>query len=155
GTVNDTLDGREGDLSGINLDPSDGSFWAATEYATLSSVFAQGSWGTAVANFTVSPLVTTTADLSLTNNGPATANEGDNNLTYTLVVTNGGPDAATNTVLTDTLGANLKYVSATAPPGVTITQSGSTVTFNIGSIANGGSVTVTVTAQATEDGTLT
>src|SRR5262249_33735665 len=53
GTVNDTLDGREGDLSGINLDPSDGSFWAAAEYATFSSQFGQGSWGTAIANFTV------------------------------------------------------------------------------------------------------
>lgn len=152
GTVNN-FDGREGDLSGINLDPSDGSFWATTEYATPSSFFGC-SWGTAVANFTVGPTITTTADLALTNTGPATANEGDNNLTYTMVVTNGGPDDAPNTVLTDHLGPNLKFVSATTGKG-TFTVSGSTVTFNMGTVAAGQTVTATVTAQATEDGTLT
>jgi uncharacterized repeat protein (TIGR01451 family) len=140
GTVNDTLDGREGDLSGINIDPVDGSFWTSQEFATPSSRFGQGSWGEAIANFTVP-----TADLALTGSGPATANEGDNNLTYTFTVTNGGPDAAPSTVLTDTLGANLTFVSATTSQG-TFTQSGSTVTFNLGTIANGGSATVTVTA---------
>jgi uncharacterized repeat protein (TIGR01451 family) len=153
GTINDTLDGREGDLSGINLDPSDGSFWGTAEYATPSTVFAQGSWGTAVANFTVGPTSTATADLSVTNTGPPTATEGANNLTYTMGVTNGGPDSATGTVLTDTLGANLKFISATTSQG-TFTQSGSTVTFNLGTLANGGTATVTVTAQATEDGSL-
>jgi hypothetical protein len=54
GTVNDDFDGREGDLSGINLDPVDGSFWASAEYATPSTNFGVGSWGTAIANFTVS-----------------------------------------------------------------------------------------------------
>jgi uncharacterized repeat protein (TIGR01451 family) len=153
GTVNDTLDGREGDLSGINLDPSDGSFWAATEYALQSTVFGQGSWATSVANFNLGAPIPP-ADLALTNTGPTgTANEGDN-LTYTLVVTNSGPNAAPGTVLTDNLGANLKFVSATTTQG-TFTQSGSTITFNIGSVANGGTVTATVTAQATEDGSLT
>src|SRR5262249_52947209 len=152
GTVNDTLDGREGDLSGINLDPSDGSFWAAAEYATFSSQFGQGSWGTAITNFTVAP--EGMADLVLTNTGPAAATEGDNNLTYTIVVTSSGPDSAPGTVLTDTLGAKLKFVSATTSQG-TFTQSGGTVTFNIGTLANGGTVTATITAQATEDGNLT
>jgi uncharacterized repeat protein (TIGR01451 family) len=93
------------------------------------------------------------ADLAVTNVGPANANEGDN-ATYTVTVTNNGPNAATGVVLTDTLGANLRYVSATASQG-TFTQSGSVVTFNVGSIAVGGSVTLTVTAQATEEGNLT
>jgi uncharacterized repeat protein (TIGR01451 family) len=153
GTVTNS-DGREGDLSGINLDPSDGSFWVSQEFATHSSQFNTGSWGEAVANFTVAAATTGTADLALTGSGPMTATEGDNNLTYTFTVTSAGPDAAPSTVLTDTLGANLTFVSATTSQG-TFTQSGSTVTFNLGTIANGGSATVTVTAQATEDGTLT
>jgi hypothetical protein len=49
GQANDIYDGREGDLSGISVD-SNGSFWISNEYAA-----ANGSWGTAIANFTVVP----------------------------------------------------------------------------------------------------
>ncbi|MBS0265671.1 MAG: fibronectin type III domain-containing protein [Planctomycetes bacterium] len=41
--------GRQGDLSGISIDPVDGTFWAVNEYATNNSSGA--NWGTAVANF--------------------------------------------------------------------------------------------------------
>ncbi len=41
-----SIDGREGDMSGINVD-SDGSFWIANEYATPAL------WGTVVAHFTL------------------------------------------------------------------------------------------------------
>jgi autotransporter-associated beta strand protein len=44
--------GRAGDLSGINVDPVDGSFWAANEFANTDAV---ANWGTAIANFTVGP----------------------------------------------------------------------------------------------------
>lgn len=94
------------------------------------------------------------ADLAVTNVGPVSANEGDSNLVYTVIVTNNGPNGATGVVLTDTLGANLKFVSATASQG-SFTQSNGVVTFSLGTIANGGSATLTVTAQALEDGTLT
>jgi hypothetical protein len=40
---------RAGDLGGINVDPSDGSFWAANEFANQEAL----NWGTAIANFTV------------------------------------------------------------------------------------------------------
>jgi autotransporter-associated beta strand protein len=42
---------RAGDLGGINVDPSDISFWAANEFANMD---ATANWGTAVANFTPS-----------------------------------------------------------------------------------------------------
>jgi PKD repeat protein len=45
---------RAGDLSGINVDPVDGSFWAVSEFANTE---ATANWGTAVANFTVSSFV--------------------------------------------------------------------------------------------------
>jgi hypothetical protein len=41
---------RAGDMSGINLDPVNGSFWAVNEYAT-NDLFSGANWGTAVANF--------------------------------------------------------------------------------------------------------
>jgi Domain of unknown function DUF11 len=56
-------------------------------------------------------------------------------------------------VMTDTLGANLKYISATKSQG-TFTQSGSKITFSFGTVAVGQTVTATVTAQTTEDGNL-
>jgi uncharacterized repeat protein (TIGR01451 family) len=93
------------------------------------------------------------ADLSVANTGPATGNEGDT-FTYTVTVTNNGPNDAAGAVLTDTLGANFQYISATTSQG-TFTQSGGVVTANLGTIANGGTATVTVTARALEDGNLT
>src|SRR5207244_1340176 len=87
------------------------------------------------------------------NSGPTTATEGDN-VTYTVVVTNNGPNSATAVVLTDTLGTNLRFVSATASQG-TFSQSGGVVTFTLGTISSPGSITLTITAQALEDGALT
>ncbi len=44
---------RAGDFSGITVDPSDGSFWAANEYAKNISNLANTKWGTHITNFTV------------------------------------------------------------------------------------------------------
>lgn len=94
------------------------------------------------------------ADLAVAASGPASATEGGQ-LTYTVTVTNGdAANAGTGVVLTDTLGANLKFVSAAAPQG-TFSQSNRVVTFTLGTIAPGATVTVTVVAQAIEDGSLT
>jgi uncharacterized repeat protein (TIGR01451 family) len=121
-------------------------------YGTYSlSVIANGI-ASAPVSFT-GGLVGPSADLGLTNNGPLTSTEGSN-VTYSLTVTNNGPTAATNVVMTDTLGANLKYVSATTGQG-TFTQSGSKVTFSFGTVVVGQTVTATVTAQTLEDGNLT
>src|SRR5262249_27370371 len=95
------------------------------------------------------------ADLSVTNNGPATDVEGSTTGdTYTIKVTNSGPDSAQSVVLTDTLAAGLQFTSATPTQG-TFSQSNAVVTFSIGSVANGQTVTMTVTPRAIEDGTVT
>ena len=60
----------------------------------------------------------------------------------------------TNVVLTDTLDPNLQFVSKTKSQG-SVTQSGSVVTFSLGSIAVGQTATATVTAEALDTGTLT
>lgn len=44
----DNVDGRAGDLSGISVDPVDGTFWAASEFTDASA-----EWGTAIANFSL------------------------------------------------------------------------------------------------------
>jgi uncharacterized repeat protein (TIGR01451 family) len=94
--------------------------------------------------------VTQSADLAVTNTGPASSNEGDN-ATYTITVTNNGPSAAASATLIDTLGANLTFISATTGQG-TFTQANGVVTFSFGTLAVDQSVTATVTAKSTEDG---
>jgi hypothetical protein len=110
GTVNDTHDGREGDLSGISVDPVDGSFWAATEFATPSTVFHQGSWGTSIANFRPS---TTSTVLNNNDSGPgslraeiAAAQNGDtinfdNSLAGQTITLTGRPLNITSNVTID------------------------------------------------------
>src|SRR5947209_5680981 len=49
----DFAGGRAGVVSGINIDPVDGSFWAVNEFANQDSSGA--NWGTAIANFDLAP----------------------------------------------------------------------------------------------------
>jgi uncharacterized repeat protein (TIGR01451 family) len=100
------------------------------------------------ASFTISAA----ADLAVANTGPAASIEG-NDATYTITVTNHGPSDAQSTVLTDTLGANLTFVSATTSQG-TFSRSGGVVTFTLGTVASGRTVTARVTARSAEDGKL-
>jgi uncharacterized repeat protein (TIGR01451 family) len=134
--------GRAGDLSGINVDPSDGSFWAANEFANTE---ATANWGTAVANFTVSAGVALPpADLAVTASGPSSVTAGTN-ATYTITVTNNGPSAAQGVVLSDALPAGSTFVSMTQTAGsdsFTFAQSGGTVTETAGAnVAPGSSDT--------------
>lgn len=76
-------------------------------------------------------------------------------LTYTIAVGNSGPDNATGVTLTDTLPAGTTFVSATPSQG-TVSNSGNTVTANLGVINNGANATVTIVVQApTTPGTIT
>jgi uncharacterized repeat protein (TIGR01451 family) len=93
------------------------------------------------------------ANLVVSNTGPGTATEGGN-VTYTITVTNNGTSAAPGAVLTDTLSANPRFVSATTTQGA-YSESNGVVTFNIGTLSYPGSVTLTITVQAMEDGNLT
>lgn len=73
-------------------------------------------------------------------------------LTYTLTVTNNGPDRALNAVVTDTLPAGVTFVSAVASQG---TCSGTaTVTCNLGSLNNGATATVTIVVTTPTIGTV-
>jgi uncharacterized repeat protein (TIGR01451 family) len=56
------------------------------------------------------------ADLGVTKSGPAQAAAGAN-VTYTIEVTNGGPDAAANATMNDPLPASTTFVSVSAPNG--------------------------------------
>lgn len=92
-----------------------------------------------------------TADLAITKTAAATAVVGDN-ITYTLTVTNNGPDNAPNVTVTDALPVELIFVSATPSQGSC--SGATTVTCNLGTIANGGSATIGLVATAAYPGVL-
>ena len=69
------------------------------------------------------------------------------NLTYNVTVTNSGPNAASNVVLTDTLPTNATFVSglASASQGQTPTISAGVLTANLGTLLANSIATVTIT----------
>lgn len=141
---------REGDLSGINVDPVDGSFWATNEFANTQ---ATANWGTVIVNFKPSAPVNP-ADLSVTNSGPSSITAGTN-ATYNITISNNGPNAANRFVLKDILPTGATLVSMTqtsGSDGFTFAQSGNTITESASSALNSGSsdtFTLVVSAPTT------
>ena len=72
----------------------------------------------------------------------ACVNPGDT-ITYTISYTNGNPTNVTNVTITDTLPSEVTYQSCTGG----CSQSGNTVTWNIGTVTSGTSGSVTLTVQ--------
>ncbi|WP_158939559.1 DUF11 domain-containing protein [Streptomyces sp. NRRL S-87] len=121
-----------------------------TNEATITGAVADPSPdnNTATVDTVVNPQ---TADLSVTKTDspdPVTAGQ---NVTYTVVVTNGGPGTATGVVLTDTLPPSFTFVSGS---GCTKTSSGpDVVRCDIGTLTSGMSATRLITATANSAGT--
>ena len=90
----------------------------------------------------VTSIVLATADLSITKT-PAPGPYGTGQpLTYTIVVSNGGPSTATAVTVTDVLPAGTTFQSAT--PGGACSGT-TTITCNAGTLASGASATFTLT----------
>jgi len=94
------------------------------------------------------------ADLVLTQTAtPEPVNAGST-LTYSLVVSNQGPDMATGVQLSDRLPLIAGFVSATASQG-SCTQLGSVVSCNLSNLAAGHSATITLTVLPDFSGLIT
>jgi uncharacterized repeat protein (TIGR01451 family) len=93
------------------------------------------------------------ADLAITKVDSADPSRAGRDLTYTITVTNNGPNATTNVTVTDTLPSGLSARSSAASQG---SCSGTTtVTCEIGNLANGASATVTIVVRPQSAGTIT
>jgi uncharacterized repeat protein (TIGR01451 family) len=75
-------------------------------------------------------------------------------VTYTMTVTNKGPDTATNVQLADPAPAGITYLSANPSQG-TCSVGPALITCSLGTIAAGQRVTITVTGRATQVGSHT
>ncbi len=86
------------------------------------------------------------ADLAITKGGAPNPVSAGSNLTYTLNVTNNGPNPAQGATVSDVLPGNVTFVSATAPQG-TCTHASGTVSCALGTIPNGTTVPVTIVVK--------
>jgi large repetitive protein len=92
------------------------------------------------------------ADLMIVKTASAPLVQIGDSLTYTLVLTNNGPSTATNVVVSDPLPSNFALTSATPTQG---TCSGTTtVNCTLGTVLNGGSVTIAIQGTVTGTGSL-
>ncbi len=97
---------------------------------------------------TISP----SANLSVGKTGPSSIFAGTNFI-YTISVTNLGPSTATGLLVTDSLPANLIFVSGT--PVATTNAANQVIWTNVNSLAPGAITNLTLNARATSRGTVT
>ena len=92
-------------------------------------------------------------DLAITKVDSADPSRVGRDLTYTLTVTNNGPNPATGVTVTDTLPNGLSASSSSASQG---SCSGTTtVTCSIGDLASGASATVSIVVRPSSPGSIT
>jgi uncharacterized repeat protein (TIGR01451 family) len=146
---------------------------AASASATVTITVTAGAVGTitntvSAASDTADPVAgnntnivqTTTvnprADLAVTKTDDADPVFAGETVTYTVTVTNNGPDGAVNVTLTDAFtGASVAITSVVPSQGTCTAPAGGAFTCNLGNLANAASATVSITATTLEDGTVT
>jgi uncharacterized repeat protein (TIGR01451 family) len=98
----------------------------------------------------IAPLI----DLAVTKVGsPNPITLGNGNITWTMVVTNNGPDTATGVTIADPLPAGTTFVSVTPETGSC--TGGAIISCNLGTMAPGDSITITLVTTPTAAGTVT
>ncbi len=91
---------------------------------------------------TVTPVI----DLSITKSDDVDPVDAGGTLVYTLTIANAGPSTATGVTVTDVLPPEVTFSSSTASLGSS-SESGGTITTDIGTLASGASATVTITVS--------
>lgn len=94
-------------------------------------------------------------DLSLLVTASTNAATVGSNLTYTIVVTNLGPNTATGARITNWLDVNETFVSATLSSGATLTASGQQVIFSLAALPGGNWATNVLVVRENRVGSVT
>ena len=93
------------------------------------------------------------ADLSVTKTDSPDPTSALSPLTYTMTVTNHGPQEATGVTVTDTLPEDVTYSSATPTQGNCL-EAGGTVTCDLGTLPDGANAMVTIVVAPQSEGTI-
>ncbi len=96
-----------------------------------------------------------TADLVITNIDAPDPVASDGNVTYTLTVTNNGPDPASGVTLVDSLPASASFVSSQADGACSYDDGTHVVTCQLGDLGVEADATVTIVVQAAQLGRMT
>jgi uncharacterized repeat protein (TIGR01451 family) len=112
-----------------------------------------GTAGVSVTNLTLSSSpgqhsATICTDMAITKSGAPQPVLQNATLTYTVTVTNNGPQIATGVVVSDTLPAQVTYISSSTTGGGTCSQAGGVLTCNYATMASGAGAVITVTTTA-------
>jgi len=99
---------------------------------------------------TIAPPSSRHADLSITKTADKDRVSIGEALTYTVTVSNAGPDTAANPQITDVLPADVEFVSV-MPGSPTCGQAGGVVSCSLGPIAKDGKSVVTIRVKPTAD----
>ena len=140
----DGFEARWGDYSAMRVDPVDGcTFWYTQEWlpaAVVGDQDANGSanWRTRVGAFRFPTC--NQVDLSISKIDSPDPVSAGSQLNYTIAVTNNGSANATQVVVTDTLPAEVVFLSSSIP----CTGGGSIKTCAIGPLASGASTSFTI-----------
>jgi uncharacterized delta-60 repeat protein/uncharacterized repeat protein (TIGR01451 family) len=94
-------------------------------------------------------------DLALSKVGPTGRVPTGREMTYTLTVTNIGPDASSGVTVTDQLPPSVTFVSATPSQGSPCGEADATVTCSLGTMGTGATATVDIVVKPTVPGTVT
>jgi uncharacterized repeat protein (TIGR01451 family) len=135
---------RWGDYSATVVDPTDPfTFWTFQEFVSAENI-----WSTQITQLRIVRPGIVKADLSIHKTDNPDPVEVGGELTYRLRVRNLGPSNATGVIVTDTLPANVNFVSASSG----CSRSGSIVTCKIGNMSDGESAVRLIRVRPTSPG---
>ena len=124
---------------------------ATTPLINTATVAGGNELNTANDSASDSTAITSQADIGIAKIASSGTVTVGSNVTFTITATNNGPSDATGVQVTDLLPAGLTFVSATPSQG---SYTSGTGVWNIGAIASGNSVTLSLTATVTATGAL-
>ncbi len=103
---------------------------------------------------TVTTVVGAAADLAISITDLPDPTVASSNLTYMVTVVNQGPSAATGVNVNDFLPVGVKVLATNATQGA-FSIAGNTLSWTVGSLANGANATLTIVVATTTNGVLT
>jgi len=122
-----------------------------TNTVTVASIIVTNTASTNVVVLVTNAV--TLADLGVAVTGPAQPVITNDWVTFGVNVTNAGPNAAPNVILTNTLPPGVGYISV-SPASPAPSVAGSNIIFNLGAMASGAFANFLLTVQPTNAGSL-